>query len=85
MWWNDEKIVDEPITSYDSNRSIYIAGGLEGEVMERAAKVLFEKLKKNQKRNTRLFYEFFEDKIHGNAINIVVYNAFNKMFILNKE
>ena len=30
LWWNDEKILNEEPSIYDSNKSIYIAGGKEG-------------------------------------------------------
>ncbi|MBR9847098.1 MAG: alpha/beta hydrolase [Algicola sp.] len=85
LWWNDEKLLDEQPVSYDSNKSIYIAGGKEGEVMERTAKELYDKLKKNQKQNTKLFYNFLEDKTHGDALHNAVYNAFEKIFESEKE
>ena len=80
LWWNDEKLLEEEPITYDSNKSIYIAGGKEGDVMERTAKELFDKLKENQKENTALFYKFMEDKTHGDALHIAVYNAFEKIF-----
>jgi len=85
LWWDDEKLLDAKLTSYDATKSIYIAGGKEGEVMERTAKELFEKLKAHKKENTALFYEFFEDKTHGDALHIAVYNAFEKIFKTKKE
>lgn len=80
LWWDDEKLLLKPFPSYHSNKSIYIAGGKEGEVMERTAKELFLLLKKNQNQNTKLFYEFLEDKTHGDALHVAVYNAFEKIF-----
>ncbi|MGS2727127.1 alpha/beta hydrolase [Psychroserpens sp. BH13MA-6] len=85
LWWNDEKLLDEVVTNFDSKKAIYIAGGKEGDVMERTAKELFTKLKKNQTQNTRLFYEFLEDKTHGDALHCAVYNAFEKIFISNTK
>ena len=85
LWWDDEKLLDQKLTIYNSNKSIYIAGGKEGEVMERTAKALFDKLKKNQKQNTQLYYEFLEDKTHGDALHIAVYHAFEKIFKPKKE
>lgn len=80
LWWDNEKLLDEQPTLYNSNKSIYIAGGKEGDVMERTAKELFGKLNKNKKQNTNLFYEYFEDKTHGDALHIAVYNAFETIF-----
>lgn len=80
LWWDDEKLLDFQPTPYNSTKWIYIAGGKEGEVMERTAKELYGKLKKEQKPNTNLLYEFLENKTHGDALHIAVYNAFGKIF-----
>lgn len=80
LWWNDEKLLDEEPISFDSDKCIYIAVGKEGEVMERTAKELFEKLKENKKHSTKLLFEFLENKTHGDALHIAVYNAFEKIF-----
>ena len=85
LWWDDEKLMDKQPKSYGSTKSIFIAGGKEGKVMERTAKELFDKLKKNKKQDTNLFYEFLKDKTHGDALHIAVYNAFEKIFKSNKE
>jgi len=85
LWWDDEKLMDRQPKPYDSTKSIFIAGGKEGEVMERTAKELFDKLEKNKKQNTNLFYEFLKDKTHGDALHVAVYNAFEKIFKSNKE
>lgn len=85
LWWNDEKLLDRELTTYNSNKSIYIAGGKEGEVMERTTKELFDKLKENKKENTMLFYNFLKNKTHGDALHLAVYNAFEKIFKPNKN
>lgn len=79
LWWDDEKLLKENEAVYHSTKSIYIAGGKEGEVMERTAKALYDKLQKTNAQNTKLYYEFLEDKTHGDALHIAVYNAFEKM------
>ena len=80
LWLDDEKLLDEDLPVYDSIKSIYIAVGKEGEVMERTAKELFNKLNKDPQNNSQLFYEFLKDKTHGDALHIAVYNAFEKIF-----
>lgn len=80
LWWDDESLLDIQPAIYTAEKSIYIAGGKEGAVMERTARELFEKLKKNQRDNTQLFYEFLEDKTHGDALHMAVYHAFEKIF-----
>lgn len=80
LWWDDEKLLDLEPAAYDTEKSIYIAGGKEGEIMERTAKELFSKLNEGGTENLQLFYEFLEDKTHGDALHIAVYNAFEKIF-----
>ncbi|GGX14471.1 alpha/beta hydrolase [Aquimarina muelleri] len=85
LWWDNENLLNYPPTKYSSNKSIYIAVGKEGEVMERTAKKLYAKLKNEKTENTKLFFEFLEDKTHGDALHQAVYNAFEKMFKPKKE
>jgi len=84
LWWDDEKLLDTQPTAYNANKSIYIAGGKEGKVMERTAKELYSKLEKSKTNNTNLFYEFLEDKSHGDALHVAVYNSFQKIFTSEK-
>ncbi|HBO28888.1 MAG TPA: esterase, partial [Leeuwenhoekiella sp.] len=76
----DEKLLNAATPSFVSSKSIFIAGGKEGEVMERTAKALYSKLNQQQDEKTRIFYEFLEDKDHGDALHIAVYHAFEKIF-----
>lgn len=85
LWWDDEKLLDFQPTTYNSTKSIYIAVGKEGEVMERTAKELYDKLKREQKPSTKLFYNLLEDKTHGDALHHAVYDAFEKIFKPNKK
>ncbi len=80
LWWDGEALLEATPMEYNSNKSIYIAVGKEGEVMERTAKELYEKLKARQGPNTRLFYEYLEGMTHGDALHIAVYNAFGAIF-----
>jgi predicted alpha/beta superfamily hydrolase len=85
MWWNDEKLLQTKPKAYDSYKSIYIAVGKEGETMERTAKELYNKLNINKKENTKLFFEFMDNKTHGDALHNAVYNAFELIFKIEKE
>lgn len=80
LWWDDESLLGLQPISYNSKKSIYIAVGKEGEVMERTARELFEKLKYHKNENTNLSFDFFKDKTHGDALHIAVYNAFINIF-----
>jgi len=85
LWWDGESLLKIKSIVYQSKKSISISVGKEGEVMERTAKELFEKLKLEKKENTKLFFEFFEKQNHGDALHLSVYNAFEKMFKIKKE
>jgi len=37
-------------------------------------------LKDINNETTKLYFEFLEDKTHGDALHIAVYNAFEKIF-----
>ncbi|GHG01582.1 alpha/beta hydrolase [Thalassotalea marina] len=81
LWWDDEKLLNIQLPKYHSNKSVYVAVGKEGTVMERTAKALFDKLENQQQQNLTLHFEFLADKTHGDALHIAVYNAFEKIFM----
>ncbi len=85
LWWNNESLLKIKPKEYKTKKSIYIAVGKEGEVMERTAKELYEKLNIEKTKNTILFYEFFEKQNHGDALHLAVYDAFEKIFKTKKE
>ena len=80
LWWDDESLLDYQIKDFKSLKRIYIAVGKEGEVMERVAKALYEKLKSGKNGFSELHFDFLEDKDHGDALHIATYNAFEKLF-----
>ena len=80
LWWDDESLLKSTPTFYSSNKSIFIAVGKEGEIMERIAKELYQKLDSLKKEHTNLYFEFFEEQNHGDALHLAVYSAFEKIF-----
>lgn len=85
LWWDNENLLNyQPIT-YTAKKSIYIAVGKEGEVMERTAKELYKKLNHEKATGTELYFDFLEDKTHGDALHEAVYNAFEKIFKPERE
>ena len=64
----------------NGGKAVYIAVGKEAAFMERTAKALYNKLDNSGHDKLNLFYEFFEDKTHGDILHIAVYHAFEKMF-----
>ncbi len=80
LWWNKESLLKYELEEYPKNKSIYIAVGKEGKVMERTAKELYQKLERLNKNKQKLFFEFFEKQNHGDVLHLSVYNAFKKLF-----
>lgn len=80
LWWDDESLLKLKPVNYSTRKSIYIAVGKEGEVMERTAKELYDKLKLQKADRTNLYFEFFEKQNHGDVLHLAAYNAFEKMF-----
>lgn len=48
--------------------------------MERTAKELYQKLKAMKPEKTILFFRFFEELDHGDALHLAVYDGFEKIF-----
>ncbi len=80
LWWDKESLLDYEPKKYQTKKSIYIAVGKEGEIMEREAKDLYEKLKVEKMENTALYFRFLKDQNHGDALHLSVYFAFEKIF-----
>lgn len=80
LWWDDESILTWTPMKYEVPKSIYIAVGKEGEIMERLANDLYLKLKQDLQENTKLFYKFFPKRDHGDALHVALYDAFEKLF-----
>ena len=80
LWWNNESLLEIKPKEYRTKKAIYIAVGKEGEIMERTAKKLYEKLTSTKTENLKHFYKFFEKQNHGDALHLAVYDAFEKIF-----
>lgn len=80
LWWDDGSLLKATPLPYQSQKSVYIAVGKEGEVMERTTKALYDKLNAIKKANTGLYFDFFEQQDHGDALHLAVYAAFEKIF-----
>lgn len=85
LWWDDESLLKTETQYYSSKKTIYIAVGKEGDVMERTAKELYDKLELQKQKNTTLYYTYFEKQNHGDALHLAVYNALESIFRISKE
>ncbi|MEM6723531.1 MAG: hypothetical protein AAF598_05795 [Bacteroidota bacterium] len=61
---------------------MYVAVGQEGEIMEGVARSIHEKLADDPIKKQALFFQYFEEQDHGDALHLAVYDAFKKLFAL---
>ena len=78
LWWDDQSLLDFADVKISDEMSIFVGVGKEGKVMEKDAKALYKKLKKVN--DTNLFFKFRKELDHGDALYLLVYDAFKKMF-----
>lgn len=80
LWWDDESLLAFNPVKFKTPKSIYIGVGKEGEIMERVANNLFQKIENEQTKNTKVYFKFFEQLSHGDTLHLAAYDAFNKIF-----
>ncbi|MCB0644656.1 MAG: alpha/beta hydrolase [Phaeodactylibacter sp.] len=80
LWWDNEFLLDSDPAAYSGSKSIYIAVGEEGKVMKRGARQLHKKLQRLDRPNTRLFFKFFPELNHADALHLSAYDGFKKLF-----
>ncbi|EDP96255.1 alpha/beta hydrolase-fold protein [Kordia algicida OT-1] len=80
LWWDDESLLKMKPITFKQQKSIFIAVGKEGPIMERVAKELYYKLNIEGERNYTLDFKFLEAQDHGDALHLAVYGAFEAIF-----
>jgi predicted alpha/beta superfamily hydrolase len=78
LWWDDQSLLDFADVKISDKMSIFVGVGKEGKVMEKDAKALYKKLKKVNATN--LFFKFRKELDHGDALHLLAYDAFEKLF-----
>ncbi len=80
LWWDDERwLLSEP-EYINNSKSIYIAVGKEGEVMERVAQSLYEKLQLMLGKDHSVNYRYFDNLDHGDTLHIAAYYGLEEIF-----
>jgi len=83
FWWDHESLLNMPpavlAPGFHSPVSVYVAVGKEGKIMEGDARRLVKTLKDSQKKNLRVYFEYFDHEDHASIMHHAVYNAFQKM------
>ncbi|WP_444903263.1 alpha/beta hydrolase [Microbulbifer sp. CnH-101-E] len=77
LWWSGESLLKQVPKDCCDNKSVYVGVGKEGEVMERLARALFNKLDNNK---NNIHFGYFEQLDHGDTLHLAVYDAFDKIF-----
>lgn len=81
LWWDDKSLLDNDFDlKLTQRKSIYLAVGKEGEVMEGVAKTLSSKLKDRLNDNLNFKFDYMEDVDHGKILHMAVYRAFENFF-----
>lgn len=80
LWWDDESLLKYTPTNYTSEKSVYIAVGKEGEIMERTARELYDKLNQLNNKHASLYFEFLSEQEHADALHLAAYRAFERIF-----
>lgn len=84
LWYDYESLLKLNPVSYKGKKKIFIAVGKEGDVMERVATELYEKLQKEKGKKTTLGFKFLPEQDHGDALHLAVYHAFETLFAKKK-
>ncbi|MCT4629095.1 alpha/beta hydrolase-fold protein [Winogradskyella sp.] len=80
LWWDNQSLLKLETEDYNNEKSVYIAVGKEGNIMEQDAKALYDKLESTKKDNTKVYFQFLEQQDHGDTLHLAVYGAFEALF-----
>jgi uncharacterized protein len=84
LWWDSGSLLDMDQVNISGKKSIYIAVGKEGEMMEQAARTLHKKISAAELKGLELYFDFFENQSHGDVLHLAVYSTFEKIFSSKK-
>ncbi|MFL1896506.1 alpha/beta hydrolase [Aquimarina sp. 2-A2] len=84
IWWDNESILSFIPRKPVAKKTIYIAVGKEGAIMESGAKKLFDMLESRSTNYDNIFFKYLENQSHGDALHLAVYDGFEKIFRSSK-
>lgn len=85
LWWDDQSLLETTPLPYSSDKSVYVAVGNEGKVMKKVARKLYSKLKKVSPETTSVYFRYFPELDHGDALHQSVYYGVKKIFYPEKR
>ena len=80
LWWSNASLLKLQTGPAVTVPAVYIGVGKEGEMMENAARELYEKLKRIAPAGEQLYFRTFEERDHGDVLHEALYDAFGKLF-----
>ncbi len=78
LWWDDGALLKHELSDELKNKTIFVAVGKEGPIMESAAQSLHKKL--SGVTTKKLGYQFFEQLDHGDTLHQAAYSGFEFLF-----
>lgn len=81
LWWGHEWLIKQVAPAKLTNKTVYIAVGKEGDVMERDAETLANRLQQN--KATKVIFRPFERETHATILHNAVYDAFRTLYSKN--
>lgn len=79
LWWDNESLLKvQP--KFTQTTAVFLSVGKEGKIMERDARDLLKKLKKNKPENFSVAFEYLPKEDHATILHEAVYRAFKALF-----
>lgn len=82
LWWDDQSLLALKPKPYTGKKSIYIAVGKEGKIMEKTARKLHKIVKAEANENTHLSFDYLKNQDHANILHLAAYRGFKKIYRL---
>lgn len=78
LWWDNESLISQVDAKKLTGKTVYIAVGKEGDVMEHDAAQLAARLKQN--KAIKVLFRPFEKETHATILHNAVYDAFRTLY-----
>lgn len=80
LWWDKGSLLKYKLPAYETPVSVFVGVGKEGEVMEKLAKQLAEKIESEPSENLSDYFRQFPELDHGDTLHLAVYKAFDAIY-----
>lgn len=80
LWWDAESLLSKSLSVNLSTKSVAIAVGQEGKIMEHDAKALYKKIDRLSQGPDKLNFHYYKRLNHGDALHLAAYDALEFIF-----